>query len=166
MAVQERFRRCDREIGAHELIIAELEAGAGRKRKGVISLDEIEFDVAIEALGAADPLARLQAGAEEVGRPEFQKAAEFGCEADIMQTVEIVVVAKASKAATERALRDEARDRTRLDPRKVQESNAKSIVGRNKWLGLATPAVGNIAGRPNRYAFRSREGRENLGSDP
>jgi hypothetical protein len=136
-AVQQRFRRCDREIGTHELSITELETWAGRKGKGVISLDEIEFDVAVEALGAADPLACLQAGAEEVGRPEFQKAAKFGCEADIMQAEEIVVVADASETAAEGALGNKARDRTSLDPREVEERDAKSIVGRNKWLGLA-----------------------------
>src|ERR1700730_10265874 len=51
LAVQECFRRRDREIGAHELIIAELEARSGRKRKGTISLDDIQFDVGVEALG-------------------------------------------------------------------------------------------------------------------
>ena len=94
VAIQERFRRRDREIGVHELIVAELEARADRERPRTISLDQIQFDVAVKALGAADPLARLEAGAEEVGRPEFQKAAEFGGEPYIVQAKEIVVVAE------------------------------------------------------------------------
>ena len=103
IAVQERFGRCDREIFAHELIVAELEARADGKRKGAIALDQIDLDIGIEALGAADPLARLDAGAEEFGRPEFDKAAKFGGKADIVEAKEVVVVAKGSNAAAEGA---------------------------------------------------------------
>jgi hypothetical protein len=53
-----------------------------------------------------------------------------------MQAVKTIVVAEGSKAAAEGALRDEARDRTRLDPRKVQKRNAQPIIGGNEWLIL------------------------------
>ena len=45
--------------------------------------------VGIEALGAAHPLARLEAGAEKFGGPDFHKAAEFGREPDIMQSEKV-----------------------------------------------------------------------------